>query len=210
MPVNFTFLKMKTLVNIAFLFSVFCVSSVLSQGNVCKSNSCKPYVETCFPWNNNDGYICCEWSSARGQYIKKVRNPLTGETDFLNCDPLKCYVCSSADTKHGDKCGRQFGYTKEEAEKAGVFVTCDEIGVKNARACGKMITNAYFRKEIVTRYCYNTTSPTKSWYPSGCAEYLSMDTCYCNKEGCNSQDAVRSTSGLILAAVLATISIYVS
>lgn len=54
-----------------------------------------------------------------------------------------CYVCSSANKKHGDKCGRTFGYSRDEAVKAGVLVSCDDIGVKNARACGKMITNAY-------------------------------------------------------------------
>lgn len=54
-----------------------------------------------------------------------------------------CYVCSSANKKYGDKCGRTFGYSRDEAVKAGVLVSCDDIGVKNARACGKMITNAY-------------------------------------------------------------------
>lgn len=54
-----------------------------------------------------------------------------------------CYVCSSANKKQGEKCGRTFGYSRDEAIKAGVLVSCDDIGVKNARACGKMISNAY-------------------------------------------------------------------
>lgn len=52
--------------------------------NICKHNACKPFLETCFPWKNSNGYICCEWSSARGQYIKKVRDPIKGE-QILNC-----------------------------------------------------------------------------------------------------------------------------
>lgn len=175
--------------------------AILAQVNICKHNACKPFLETCFPWKNSNGYICCEWSSARGQYIKKVRDPIKGE-QILNCDPLMCYVCSSANKKYGDKCGRTFGYSRDEAVKAGVLVSCDDIGVKNARACGKMITNAYAGEEIVTRYCYNTTSLTKSWYPKGCHEYHTADTCYCNKEACNSQEAVRATSGVLLLATL--------
>lgn len=74
---------------------------------------------------------------------------LRGQPNYINVfwhlwtDPLMCYVCSSANKKHGDKCGRTFGYSRDEAVKAGVLVSCDDIGVKNARACGKMITNAY-------------------------------------------------------------------
>ena len=52
--------------------------------DICKHDACKAFVETCFPWDNPDGYICCEWSSARGQYIKRVRDPLRGEV-ILNC-----------------------------------------------------------------------------------------------------------------------------
>lgn len=52
--------------------------------NICKHDSCKPFLETCFPWKNSAGFICCEWSSARGQYIKKVRDPIKGE-QILNC-----------------------------------------------------------------------------------------------------------------------------
>ncbi|XP_048737592.2 uncharacterized protein LOC125652436 [Ostrea edulis] len=201
--------KMKNIVNIVLVVIVVCASSISAQVNMCKHNYCKPYVETCFPWNNPAGYLCCKWSSARGQYINEQVHPLKGKIN-VNCDPLKCYVCSSSNKKHGNKCGREFGYTKDEATKAGVFVTCDEIGVHNARACGKMISNGYYGEEIVSRYCYNYTSPMKSWYPSGCAEYHTMDTCYCNKEGCNSQEAIRSTFGLIVAAVFATCVLYIS
>ena len=44
----------------------------------------------------------------------------------------------------------------EEAKQAGVFVSCDDIGVKNARACGKMITNNYFggRWILCVEYLY--------------------------------------------------------
>lgn len=52
--------------------------------NICKHDTCKPFLETCFPWKNSAGFICCEWSSARGQYIKKVRDPIKGE-QILNC-----------------------------------------------------------------------------------------------------------------------------
>ncbi|XP_022333826.1 uncharacterized protein LOC111130861 [Crassostrea virginica] len=199
---------MRTLLGAGLVFISLCVASIWAQVNICKHDACKPFVETCFPWDNPDGYICCEWSSARGQYIKRVRDPLRGEV-ILNCAPLKCQVCSSADKKHGDKCGRTFGYSTEEAKQAGVLVSCDDIGVKNARACGKMITNNYFGEEIVTRYCYNTTSLTKSWHPAGCAEYNMMDTCYCNKEGCNSQEALRTTSAVLLfTTILAKVFIF--
>ena len=64
-------------------------------------------------------------------------------------------------------------------------------------------------EEIVTRYCYNTTSLTQSWHPAGCAEYNMMDTCYCNKEGCNSQEALRTTSGVLLfTTILAKVFIF--
>lgn len=76
-----------------------------------------------------------------------------------------CYVCSSANKKYGDKCGRTFGYSRDEAVKAGVLVSCDDIGVKNARACGKMITNAYaggnygaFKKNDISRQLTTVTS----------------------------------------------------
>lgn len=63
--------------------------------NICKHNACKPFLETCFPWKNSNGYICCEWSSARGQYIKKVRDPIKGE-QILNCGKTTFYLETKA------------------------------------------------------------------------------------------------------------------
>lgn len=54
-----------------------------------------------------------------------------------------CYVCSFVNKKYGEKCGCIFGYFWDEVIKVGVFVFCDDIGVKNVCVCGKMISNVY-------------------------------------------------------------------
>lgn len=91
------------------------------------------------------------------------------------------------------------------------------VSVADLKLLNRLYTTIYWRtlfsihltEEIVTRYCYNTTSLTKSWYPKGCHEYHTADTCYCNKEACNSQEAVRATFGfLLLATLLASFFIF--
>lgn len=93
-----------------------------------------------------------------------LSHSMTSTFSLPSTAPLKCQVCSSADKKHGDKCGRTFGYSTEEAKQAGVLVSCDDIGVKNARACGKMITNNYFggRSILCVDYLYGVVG-SLSW-----------------------------------------------